>query len=159
METRSQYQQQVEAVWEDRQLAWDDVGWLRVLALELGLSGEEAASVERDIMGDIKEVVLYRQEVQTVWQDGRPNAADVERLRALEAKLALSRADAAAIECYVVGETVDAHVERTRKPDSLPQEPRFERAGFIGEKRARSRPDFLPDSPGRRFSKPRNLPM
>ena len=56
-----QYKQAVNAAWADRQFDRSKLGLLIQLAKQLCLERSRAAEIEREIMGDIKEVILARQ--------------------------------------------------------------------------------------------------
>ncbi|MGH2458428.1 MAG: RDD family protein, partial [Chloroflexota bacterium] len=58
---RDDYRRDVALTWIDRRLTRDDVDRLRARAKELGLGSGDTAAIERELLGDVKEVVLLRQ--------------------------------------------------------------------------------------------------
>jgi actin-like ATPase involved in cell morphogenesis len=58
---REQYRAAVEMAWTDKSLNRAEVERLLALATALGLSREQAADIERQVMGDFKEAILDRQ--------------------------------------------------------------------------------------------------
>lgn len=108
----ARYRAAVEMAWADGELNAAEKEQLRALESELGLSWEQAAEAEREIMGAIKEniplpenknALWYRGAVEVAWADGRVNPAEVDKLRASAAELGLSGEQAAEVERQVMG--------------------------------------------------------
>lgn len=70
-EAGGRYRAAVEAAWSKRQVGTAEVQHLIALARELGLAREQAAGIERDIMGDSKEAILDRQRSREFVQRAR----------------------------------------------------------------------------------------
>jgi hypothetical protein len=65
------YREGVEAVWADEKLTGSEAEWLSGLASRLGLSGGDAADIEREVMGDTTKAILRRQELDELYADAR----------------------------------------------------------------------------------------
>jgi len=74
----------------------------------LGLSQEDAATIEQEVMGDTKEAIWYRKEVEKAWANKQLNRESAAYLTRLVGNLDLDRDDAAAIEREVMGCTKEA---------------------------------------------------
>ncbi|HEU5379377.1 MAG TPA: hypothetical protein VFV38_28475 [Ktedonobacteraceae bacterium] len=109
---KDQYRREVEAVWIKRKLSEEQVIQLKALANRLGLSQEEAETIERAVMGNAKEVILnyqdagelqYRRVVEAAWVAKRLTREKVTSLSELANTLGLSQEEVAAIERAVMG--------------------------------------------------------
>jgi WD40 repeat protein len=116
------YRAAVEETAADRRLNRVEVDRLNAFARQLELSGEQAAEVERLLLGSSKEETLVRQyqsAVEMFWADGKLNALEAERLAALAAELGLSRDEISRIESGVMG-TPRAAILRNQDPGPQP---------------------------------------
>src|SRR3712207_6825421 len=59
---KERYHKAVEEIWADNKVTAAEVERLDALASDLGLSMDTAADIEREVLGDIKEAILERQE-------------------------------------------------------------------------------------------------
>jgi len=114
-------------VWTDNTMRDAEAERLGVLASELGLSGDAAADIEREVMDDTKEAILERQEhaarekvrkeryreaVEEAWTDQKVSSEEAERLGDRGGELGLSTDAAADIEREIMGEIKEVLVER-----------------------------------------------
>ncbi len=117
-----QYHKAVEEAWAERRLDEAKVEQLKALANKLGLNDDQAAGVEREVMGETKEAIFARQvaieqyhkAVEEAWIDRKLNETKIEQLNALANKLDLSADQVAAVEREVMGEVKDAIFARQR---------------------------------------------
>jgi cell division ATPase FtsA len=108
-----------------RRLTRVQVGELTDLASRLGMSTEDVAHIEQQIMSDTKENILilhesaleqYRRTVAEVWNEGGLVPPEVAYLTGQARMLNLSKEDAAGIERYVMGDTKKMVLRRTPPP-------------------------------------------
>ncbi|HZY58065.1 MAG TPA: Hsp70 family protein, partial [Rubrobacteraceae bacterium] len=110
-----QYRGAVEEAFSDEKLGKLEVDRLNAFAGQLGLGGEQTADIERQVMGDSKEGVLfqqYRRAVEMVWADGKLNELEVVWLGALTGELGLSREQTSHAEGEIMGATKEAIFDR-----------------------------------------------
>jgi molecular chaperone DnaK (HSP70) len=101
-----QYRASVEETVSGRKLNKVEVDRLDAFAEQLGLSKEQAAEVERQVLDDSKEGILrqqYRQAVEMVWANGELDGLEVEWLEALAGELGLGREQTSHAESEVMG--------------------------------------------------------
>ncbi len=114
-EHQKRYRGEVKAAWAS-QLTREKVIFLSGLMSTLGLSQEEAATIERKVMGDVKEAIWARQvayeqylsEVEKAWANKKLNEESVAYLTGLVGSLDLDREEATTIERAVMGDTKEA---------------------------------------------------
>ena len=128
-DTIRRYREAVEWGWADEDLNGREVKRLRDLANRLELNPNTAAQIEREVMGETKEVILgrreqasaeqYRKAVEEAWTDNDLSNAETKWLSTLASELGLSTGTAADIEREVLGDTVPAILQRQRRLDEL----------------------------------------
>lgn len=102
----ARYRAVVEEVFSDRKLDKVEADRLNSFARQLGLSRQQTREVERRIMGNSKEAVLfqqYRRAVEMVWSDRKVNGLEVEWLDALAGELGLNQDQTSYAEGEVMG--------------------------------------------------------
>jgi hypothetical protein len=110
-----QYQVAVEQTFSDKKLSKVEVDRLNAFAGQLGLSREQTVEVERRVMGNSKEGILfqqYRRAVEMVWADEELDGLEVEWLGALAEELGLNQHQISYAESAVMGDTKEAILER-----------------------------------------------
>ena len=110
-----QYQAAVEEAFSDKKLSKVEVDRLNAFAGQLGLKKEQAATVERGVMGNSKEGLLfqqYRRAVEMIWMDEKLNRLEVEWLDALADELGLNRHQTSYAETAIMGDTKEAILGR-----------------------------------------------
>jgi WD40 repeat protein len=110
-----QYRTSVEETVSGRKLNKVEVDRLDAFAEQLGLSGKQAAEIERRVLGDSKEGILqqqYRQAVDTVWADGELDGLEVEWLEALAGELGLGQEQTSHAESHIMGVAKEAILDR-----------------------------------------------
>jgi len=118
----------VETAGPDRALNKAEVDRLEALATQLGIDGEQAASVERVVLGETKEAVLlrrYREAVAMVWEGGSLSALEATWLRALAGELGLARDQAADTEREIMGATKEGVFQPVHKPEYVDEKGDF----------------------------------
>jgi tetratricopeptide (TPR) repeat protein len=113
---RHEYREVVRSAWADEELDGREVETLRDLADSLELRPSNAAEIEREVMGDLKEAILdaqeraakerYREAVEEAWTDEKLSKEEAEQLGALASRLGLSPEATADIAREVTGDTV-----------------------------------------------------
>lgn len=113
-----EYRRAVKNAWEPvKRLTWAQVNELDSLAKRLSLNTEVVKTIEREVMGHAKEDILaqllaqqhsaalaeYRTAVATAWSDQTLNSAKMNDLSTRVTGLGLSGAEAATIECQIMG--------------------------------------------------------
>jgi WD40 repeat protein/actin-like ATPase involved in cell morphogenesis len=117
-----QYRDAVEETVSDRKLNKVEVDRLNAFAGQLGLSREQAADVERRVLGDTKEGILlqqYQRAVEMIWADEKLNGLEAEWLDALSDELGLSRDQSSHTESLIMGASKEAIFDR-QGPGSEP---------------------------------------
>ncbi len=125
---REEYRQAVRRCWEPtRRLTWAQVNELSAQASRLGLSKDEAAAIEREIMGHSKEGILhyaalaeYRMLVARAWTGRMLTRMQVDDLTVQMNRLGLRKDEAAAIEREVMGDTKEGILARLDVPPPPP---------------------------------------
>jgi Hsp70 protein/WD domain, G-beta repeat len=110
-----QYRASVEETVSNKKLNKVEVDRLNAFAEQLDLSREQTAEIERRIMGNSKEGILfqqYRRAVETVWADEELEGLEVEWLDALAGELGLSQEQTFHAESEAMGATKEAILER-----------------------------------------------
>ena len=110
-----QYQAAVEEVFSDKKLSKVEVDRLNAFARQLGLKREQTADVERHVMGNAKEGLLfqqYRRAVEMIWADEKLNRLEVEWLEALTDELGLNKHQTSYAETAIIGDTKEAILSR-----------------------------------------------
>ncbi len=108
-----QYHKAVEEAWADKKLDRQKIAQLYALGDRLNLSDNQVDTIEREVMGEIKEAHFarqtalgqYREAVVETWVSKKLEKPKIERLTALAKELALSKEQVAQIEREVMGET------------------------------------------------------
>jgi chorismate mutase len=128
-ETIRRYREAVEWAWADEDLDRRYVKRLRDLANRLGLNPNTATQIEREIMGETKEMLLSRQEqssaeqyrkaVEEAWTDNQLSNAEAKWLGALVSELGLTTDTAADIEREIMDDTITAIIQRQHRLDEL----------------------------------------
>jgi Trp operon repressor len=128
-DTIRRYREAVVWAWVDEDLNGREVKRLRDLVNRLELSSNTAAGIEREVMGETKEVILDRQEqasaehyrtaVEEASTDNELSNPEGVWLRNLASELGLSSDTAADIEREVTGDTIPAILQRQRRLDEL----------------------------------------
>jgi actin-like ATPase involved in cell morphogenesis/chorismate mutase len=112
----NQYRKAVAVAWIDKKLDEIKIAQLTTLANDLGLTEDQAADIEREVMGETKEEIFSQQKafeqyhlaVEVAWAERRLDEAKAEQLKALANRLGLTEDQAADIEREVMGETKEA---------------------------------------------------
>ncbi len=113
----NQYRKAVELAGTDKKLDEIKITQLSTLANDLGLTEDQAADIEREVMGETKEAIFshqrafeqYHLAMEVAWAERRLDEAKVEQLKALANELGLKEDQAADIERGVMGETKEAN--------------------------------------------------
>lgn len=119
---QEQYRKAVEEAWAAKTLDQTKVEHLTALVQGLDLSRETIVTIEREVMGEVKEVVCarqvaraqYRETVKVIWADKTLDEAKVEQLVNLAHTLKLSEEQVAEVECEEMGETKETIFARQR---------------------------------------------
>ena len=119
---QEQYRKAVEEAWAAKTLDETKVEHLTALVQGLDLSRETIVTIEREMMGEVKEVVFarqvaraqYRETVKVIWADKTLDEAKVEQLVNLAHTLNLSEDQVAEVECEEMGETKESIFARQR---------------------------------------------
>ena len=110
-----QYRRAVEETFSDKKLGRVEVDRLNAFAGQLGLNREQTADVERQILGNSKEGLLfqqYRQALEMVWVHEKLNGLEVEWLNALAGELGLNQHQISYAENEIMGDAKEAILER-----------------------------------------------
>jgi hypothetical protein len=110
-----QYRASVEETVSNSKLNKVEVDRLEAFAEQLGLRKEQAAEIERRILGESKEGILqqqYRQAVEMVWADGELDELEVEWLDALAGELGLAQEQTSHAESEIMGAARRAILDR-----------------------------------------------
>lgn len=100
------YRSVVEEAFADGRLDKVEADRLNSVARQLGLSREQTAEAERQVMGNSKEGVLfqqYRSAVERVWADEKVHPLEAEWLDALAGEFGLTRAQTSYAQSKVMG--------------------------------------------------------
>jgi molecular chaperone DnaK (HSP70)/DNA-binding beta-propeller fold protein YncE len=119
---QEQYRKAVEEAWAAKTLNERKVEHLTALVQGLDLSRETTVTIEREVMGEVKETILarqraqeqYRETVKVIWADKTLDEAKVEQLVNLAHTLNLSEDQVTEIECEEMGETKETIFARQR---------------------------------------------
>jgi actin-like ATPase involved in cell morphogenesis len=142
------YREAVETL-RGRKIEKVEVDRVNTFAGQLGLSREQAARIERQVLGVSKEHILfqqYRRAVEMVWIDGKLNSLELEWLDTLASESGLDQAAISRAESEVMG----ASREQIFRPDPRSEsssgienfDPIFTLTGHSGEVRSVA---FSPD--------------
>jgi hypothetical protein len=116
----TEYGEEVRRAWKAKRLDKAEVDRLGELAGKLGLKREQAAEIEREILGDSKELILlqqYRRAVETVWRDEKLSSLEARWLGALADGLGLDQERTSRVEREVMGDVKGAiSTRRTSDP-------------------------------------------
>ena len=110
-----QYRASVEETVSNRKLNKVEVERLDAFAEQLGLSKQQTAEVERRVMGNSKEGVLfqrYRQAVEMVWGDEELGELEAEWLDAMAGELGLGQEQTSYAESEIMGAAKEAILDR-----------------------------------------------
>ncbi len=128
-----QYRRAVEETFSEKKLGRVEVDRLNAFAGQLGLNREQTADVERQVLGNSKEGLLfqqYRQALEMVWVDERLNGLEVEWLGALAGELGLNQHQISYAEGAIMGDAKEAILDRKGqgpKPSTEPESYRLAR--------------------------------
>ena len=101
------YHAAVEETFADGKLSKVEADRLNALVGQLGLSKQQVVEVERRVMGNSKEGILFQQycrAVEMVWSDGKVNELEVRWLDALTGELGLNPAQISYAESKIMGD-------------------------------------------------------
>ncbi len=110
-----QYRRAVEETFSGKKLGRVEVDRLNAYAGQLGLDREQTADVERQILGNSKEGLLfqhYRQALAMVWKDEKLNGLEVEWLNALAGELGLNQHQISYAESEIMGDAKEVILDR-----------------------------------------------
>ena len=123
----SEYRSSMKRVWEPNMiLSQPQLAELAAQANKFGLSRDEVATIERQVIGDTKEVIWerqcrrndvneYRAVVRRAWEPNRTlTPAQLAELATQVTRLGLSQGEAIAIEREIMGDTKERIDERQR---------------------------------------------
>ncbi len=127
------YKEAVLEVWIDKRLDETKIERLTQLTSEIGLTQEQVALIEQEVMGDIKEAIWvhqvvrehqdqYRREIQAAWTNKQLEETKAAHLQRLANELHLSRRHIAAIEREIMGDVKENILQRQLKRIKVEEE-------------------------------------
>ena len=103
-----QYLAAIEETYADEKLNKVEIDRLNAFARQLGLSREQTVEIERRVMGNSKEGILFQQYcrmVEMVWMDEKLNGLEAEWLGALAGEMGLNQQQTSYAETKIMGAT------------------------------------------------------